>query len=79
MLRSWPYRLAAYDPAVRLAGCAIMFACGPADRITAVVLAGRGAPKDPVGGLHYRVTAYSHDRLLIVDSYYPPAGGSDPR
>jgi catechol 2,3-dioxygenase-like lactoylglutathione lyase family enzyme len=41
---------------VRLPGCAITFARGPADRITAVVLTGRGAPKGPVAGLHYLVT-----------------------
>jgi hypothetical protein len=41
---------------VRLPGCAITFARGPADRITAVVLTGRGAPKGPVAGLHYLVS-----------------------
>lgn len=41
---------------VRLPGCAITFARGPADRITAVVLSGPGAPEGPVAGLHYLVT-----------------------
>jgi hypothetical protein len=41
---------------VRLPGCAITFARGPADRITAVVLTGPGAPEGPVAGLHYLVT-----------------------
>lgn len=41
---------------VRLPGCAISFARGPADRITAVVLTGPGAPNGPVAGLHYLVT-----------------------
>ncbi len=41
---------------VRLPGCAMTFARGPADRITAVVLTGRGAPKGSVAGLHYLVT-----------------------
>ncbi len=41
---------------VRLPGCAITFDRGPADRITAVVLTGRGAPSGPVAGLHYLVT-----------------------
>jgi catechol 2,3-dioxygenase-like lactoylglutathione lyase family enzyme len=41
---------------VRLPGCAITFARGPADRITAVVLTGRGAPRGSVAGLHYLVT-----------------------
>jgi len=41
---------------VRLPGGAISFARGPADRITAVVLTGPGAPKGSVAGLHYLVT-----------------------
>jgi hypothetical protein len=41
---------------VRLPGCAITFARGPADRITAVVLTGGCAPNRPVAGLHYLVT-----------------------
>ena len=41
---------------VRLPGCTITFARGPADRIIAIVLTGRGAPKGPVAGLHYLVT-----------------------
>lgn len=41
---------------VRLPGCAITFVPGPADRITAVVLTGRGAPKGSVAGLRYLVT-----------------------
>jgi hypothetical protein len=41
---------------VELPGCAIAFVPGPADRITAVVLTGRGAPNGPVAGLHYLVT-----------------------
>lgn len=43
---------------VRLPGCAITFARGPADRITAVVLTGRGAPNGPVAGLQYLATGY---------------------
>lgn len=38
---------------VPLPGCAITFARGPADRITAVVLTGPGAPTGSVAGLHY--------------------------
>lgn len=38
---------------VRLPGCAITFARGPADRITAVILTGPGAPKGSVAGLRY--------------------------
>ena len=41
---------------VRLPGGAVTFIRGPADRITAVVLAGPGAPEGPVAGLHYLVT-----------------------
>ena len=41
---------------VRLPGCAVTFARGPADCITAVVLTGRGAPRGSVAGLHYLVT-----------------------
>jgi catechol 2,3-dioxygenase-like lactoylglutathione lyase family enzyme len=41
---------------VRLPGCAITFVRGLADRITAVVLTGPGAPTGPVAGLHYLVT-----------------------
>jgi Glyoxalase-like domain len=41
---------------VRLPGGAISFARGPADRITDVVLTGRGAPKGSVAGLRYLVT-----------------------
>jgi hypothetical protein len=41
---------------VRLPGSAITFARGPADRISAVVLTGRRAPKGSVAGLHYLVT-----------------------
>jgi hypothetical protein len=41
---------------VGLPGCAVTFARGPADRITAVVLTGRGAPTGSVAGLHYLVT-----------------------
>jgi catechol 2,3-dioxygenase-like lactoylglutathione lyase family enzyme len=42
---------------VRLPGCAITFACGPADRITAVVLTGPGAPQGSVAGLRYLDTS----------------------
>jgi hypothetical protein len=38
---------------VPLPGCAITFAAGPADRITAVILTGPGAPKGSVAGLRY--------------------------
>jgi len=38
---------------VRLPGCAITFARGPADRIIAVVLIGPGAPKGSVARLRY--------------------------
>ena len=38
---------------VALPGCAITFARGPADRITAVVLTGPGAPRGSVAGLRY--------------------------
>jgi len=38
---------------VRLPGCAITFAPGPADRITEVVLTGPGAPKGAVAGLRF--------------------------
>jgi hypothetical protein len=43
---------------VRLPGGAISFARGPADRITAVVLTGRGTPKGSVAGLRYLVTGW---------------------
>lgn len=42
---------------VRLPGCPIMFARGLADRITAVVLTGPGAPHGSVAGLRYLDTA----------------------
>jgi hypothetical protein len=42
---------------VRLPGCAITFARGPADRITAVLLSGPGAPQGSVAGLRYLDTA----------------------
>jgi hypothetical protein len=38
---------------VPLPGCAITFAAGPADRITAVILTGPGAPTGSVAGLRY--------------------------
>lgn len=38
---------------VPLPGCAITFARGPADRITAVVLSGPGAPEGSVAGLRF--------------------------
>jgi Glyoxalase-like domain len=38
---------------VPLPGCAITFAPGPADRITAVILTGPGAPRGSVAGLRY--------------------------
>ena len=38
---------------VPLPGCAITFAPGPADRITAVVFTGLGPPKGSVAGLRY--------------------------
>jgi hypothetical protein len=38
---------------VSLPGCAITFAPGPGDRITAVALTGPGAPKGSVAGLRY--------------------------
>jgi hypothetical protein len=38
---------------VPLPGCAITFARGPADRITAVSLTGPGAPTGSVAGLRY--------------------------
>jgi hypothetical protein len=38
---------------VPLPGCAITFDRGPADRITAVVLTGPGAPRGSVAGLRY--------------------------
>jgi hypothetical protein len=38
---------------VCLLGCAITFAPGPADRITAVALAGPGARRGSVAGLSY--------------------------
>jgi hypothetical protein len=39
--------------AVPLPGCAITFAPGPGDRITAVILTGPGAPRGSVAGLCY--------------------------
>jgi catechol 2,3-dioxygenase-like lactoylglutathione lyase family enzyme len=47
---------------VRLPGCAIAFARGPADRITAVVLTGRGAPYGTVAGLRYLLRSDPADR-----------------
>lgn len=41
---------------VRLPGCTITFARGPADRITTVVLTGRSAPTGPAAGLRYLAT-----------------------
>jgi hypothetical protein len=38
---------------VPLPGCAITFAAGAADRITAVILTGPGAPRGSVAGLRY--------------------------
>ena len=38
---------------VPLPGCAITFAPGPADRITAVIVTGPGAPRGSVAGLRY--------------------------
>jgi hypothetical protein len=38
---------------VPLPGCAITFARGPADRITAVTLTGPGTPTGSVAGLRY--------------------------
>ena len=38
---------------VPLPGCAVTFAAGPADRITAVILTGPGAPRGSVAGLRY--------------------------
>lgn len=46
-------RISQHAVEVRLPGCAITFAPGPADRITAVVLTGRGAPRGSVAGLRY--------------------------
>ena len=42
---------------VRLPGCPVMFARGLADRITAVVITGPGAPQGSVAGLRYLDTA----------------------
>jgi catechol 2,3-dioxygenase-like lactoylglutathione lyase family enzyme len=50
------------DAQVRLPGCAINFASGPAERITSVVLTGPGAPNGSVAGLRY-LDADSADEL----------------
>jgi hypothetical protein len=59
---------------VPLPGCAITFARGPADRITAVSLTGPGAPTGSVAGLRYMDTGATTSPSLARAGQAPKTG-----